>query len=123
MVHDMTAKKSNPKETKPLPVETEEEGFSFDDEHKGERLFFVSAGRYVQYSGEGDYPREVELWMKYNNGELPPFMLLPGHSVEFHVDEEWGGRYVIPWSGNGPLPEPVLDYIQENGILPRHTSI
>jgi len=43
--------------------------------------------------------------------------------VEFHVDEEWGGRYAIPWPGHGPLPEPVLDYVAENGTLPRNTSI
>jgi len=121
----MTAKKTKTKETKPAPEleENEDVGFTFDDEHKGERLFFVSAGRYVQYSGEGEYPHAVELWKKYHNGELPPFMPLPGHAVEFHVDEEWGGRYVIPWSGSGPLPEPVLDYIQENGVLPRHTAL
>ncbi len=108
--------------TKPEPEETEPP-FEFDDEHKGERLYFVAAGRYVQYSGTGEYPPEVMLWMKYHNGDAPPFMPLPGHPVEFHVDEEWGGRYVIPWPGNGPLPEPVLDYINENGTLPRNTAV
>jgi hypothetical protein len=118
----MVAKKNKRTESDQAPEENEDTGFTFDDEPKGERLFFVSAGRYVQYPGEGEYPPEVELWMKYHNGELPPFMMLPGHAVEFHVDEEWGGRYVIPWPGKGPLPEPVLDYIQENGVLPRHTA-
>lgn len=106
------------------PEETENEPpFVFEDEHKGERLFFVAAGRYVQYPGEGDYPPDVQRWMTIHHGELPPFMPLPGHPVEFHVDEEWGGRYVIPWPGHGPLPEPVLDYIREHGVLPRNTSV
>ena len=97
--------------------------FVFDDEHKGERLFFVAAGRYVQYSGKGDHPKEVTNWMRHHGGDLPPFMPLPDHPVEFHVDEEWGGRYVIPWPGHSPLPEPVLDYICENGVLPRNSAV
>lgn len=109
--------------TKEQAAETDnEEAFVFEDEHKGERLFFVSAGRYVQYTGEGDYPPDVEIWMNNHGGDLPPFMPLPAHPVEFHVDEEWGGRYVIPWPGHGPLPEPVLNYICENGVLPRNTA-
>jgi hypothetical protein len=103
--------------------EHEEDEFFFDDEHKGERLFFIRAGHYTQYTGEGDYPPEVEAWMKANNGDLPPFMPLPTRPVEFHVDEEWGGRYSIPWPGHGPLPEPVLNYVAENGTLPRNSAI
>ena len=104
-------------------VHDEEDTFFFDDEHKGERLFFVAAGAYVQYEGEGDYPPEVQAWMDANNGDLPPFMPLPARPVEFHVDEEWGGRYAIPWPGHGPLPEPVLNYVAEHGTLPRNTAI
>jgi hypothetical protein len=101
----------------------EAEDFFFDDEYKGERLFFVAAGSYVQYSGEGDYPPEVQQRMEANGGDLPPFMPLPSRKVEFHVDEEWGGRYAIPWPGHGPLPEPVIHYVAENGVLPRNTAI
>ncbi len=118
----MTDKKNRVKSDEIDDAENEPP-FVFEDEHKGERLYFVGAGRYVQYTGEGDYPPAVEHWMKHHGGELPPFMPLPAHPVEFHVDEEWGGRYVIPWPGNGPLPEPVLDYICENGVLPRNTAV
>ena len=104
-------------------VHDEDDEFFFDDEHKGERLFFVAAGAYVQYEGDGDYPPQVQAWMDSNGGDLPPFMPLPSRPVEFHVDEEWGGRYAIPWPGHGPLPEPVLNYVGENGTLPRNTSI
>lgn len=109
-----------------LPEEEEHEDiddFFFDDEYKGERLFFVAAGKYVQYAGTGDYPPEVQKWIDASSGELPPFMPLPARKVEFHVDEEWGGRYAIPWPGHGPLPEPVLHYVSENGTLPRNTAI
>ncbi len=115
----MISKKKTPKAQ---PAEEAMPPFEFDDEHKGERVFFVAAGHYVQYNGSGAYPPEVDLWAKYHNGDTPPFIPLPCHAVEFHVDEEWGGRYAIPWPGRGPLPEPVLHYINENGTLPRNTA-
>lgn len=103
--------------------EQDEAPFEFDDEHKGEKLYFVGAGRYVQHDGQGDYPPSVERWIHVNGGEMPPFIPLPAHPVQFHVDEEWGGKYVIPWPGHGPLPEPILEYINENGMLPRNTTL
>lgn len=118
----MAQRKAVNEKVERLENEEDEAPFVFDDEHKGERLFFVAAGRYAQYSGEGDYPPEVQRWMDNHAGELPPFMPLPAHAVEFHVDEEWGGRYVIPWPGHGPLPEPIIDYIRENGVLPRNSA-
>jgi len=105
------------------PEEEYEDDFFFDDEYKGERLFFIAAGLYVQYSGKGDYPPEVKQWMDTNNGDLPPFMPLPAREVEFHVDEECAGRYTIPWPGHGRLPEAVLHYVEQHGVLPRNTAI
>ena len=81
------ATKKRPEKEEVIVNDDNEPPFVFDDEHKGERLFFVSAGRYAQYSGSGDYPPAVERWMKHHGGELPPFMPLPDHPVEFHVDE------------------------------------
>ena len=47
----------------------------------------------------------------------PPFFPLPGASVFFVV----GHAQRVPWEGRGPLPQAVIDFVSENGVLPRHS--
>ena len=45
-------------------------------------------------------------------------MHLPKESVNFRM--EYGG--IVSWSGSGPLPEAVLNFVQNNGHLPRYNE-
>ena len=79
-----------------------------------ERLYFVRAGVYVQYSGEGACPEEIAEYQR-RHGEMPPFIPLPTRVTYFEL-----GSDSIKWPGSGPLPAEVLTYVCENGVLPRN---
>ena len=86
-----------------------------------ERLYHVGVGIYVQYNGVGKVPAKIDKYVRDHNGEYPPYIPLPTRATEFRV----GGDLVVAskrlgWAGKGPLPEEVLDYVCENGVLPSH---
>lgn len=90
-----------------------------EDMFAGEKLYYLRPGKYVQYSGEGAMPAELIDYVKHNHGELPPFMPLPNRKVYFDI---FGNGQSTPWDGKSPLPENVLGYVIENGVLPRNTT-
>lgn len=84
-----------------------------------ERLYMLKQGMYVQFNGGG---RKPETLMRYErtNGELPPYIPLPRVETVFYIGEE-PMVAAHKWRGSGGLPRPVLDYVNENGCLPRHS--
>lgn len=86
-----------------------------------ERLYHVGRGAYVQHNGRDELPARLAKYASEHRGELPPYIPLACRQTAFRVGEEGAvaGRKVV-WSGKGPLPESVLEYVRENGILPPH---
>jgi hypothetical protein len=83
-----------------------------------ERLYRLRRGVYIQFSGKDEMPESLARFEKMN-GEMPPYIPLPRFETTFHVgDDESSVKF--KWQGSGPLPREVLDYVNENGCLPRH---
>ena len=90
-----------------------------DPYYDGEKLYAVGGGRYVQYNGQDPMPEEISGYVQ-RTGRKPPFMLLPEKPVDFHLSKGFGGaQSKIHWPGSGPLPPPVLNYLNVHGSLPR----
>jgi hypothetical protein len=87
-----------------------------------ERLYQV-CGEYVQYNGLGAIPPKLDKYIQMHGGEFPPCIILPGTPLVFRMgspDSTVSVMRKIPWPGKGPLPEEVLEYLNENGALPPH---
>ena len=63
---------------------------------------------------------EVRRYAARHDGELPPYLPLPGGGTTFHMGERGRRDERIRWNGRGSLPAVVLDYVRENGALPPH---
>ena len=86
-----------------------------------ERLYHVGINLYVQHDGLGPMPVEMEEYAVSHAGERPPYIPLPTGPTEFRIGgtlEAHSRRY--RWSGTGPLPTDVIEYVNENGALPPH---
>ena len=83
-----------------------------------ERLYRLRNGTCIQFNGKGKLPDALARYQK-TNSELPPYIPLPPGVTVFYVGEEGEAR-PYKWGGTGPLPAPVLEYVNENGCLPRH---
>lgn len=86
----------------------------------GERLYVVRHGLYVQYSGKGPMPKDLEKHMADHKGELPPYIPLPRHVTCFYLGENFVREKKLKWNGKGPVPVEILDYVKRNGTLPRY---
>jgi hypothetical protein len=87
-----------------------------------ERLYQV-CGEYIQYNGLGPIPLKLDKYIQLHEGEFPPCIILPGTPLVFRIgspDSTTSVMRKIVWSGKGPLPEDVLEYLNENGALPPH---
>jgi hypothetical protein len=84
-----------------------------------ERLYRLRHGMCIQFNGKGKLPEALARYEKQNN-ELPPYIPLPRGETTFYVGEEGAAR-PCKWRGTGALPAQVLEYVNENGCLPRHT--
>jgi hypothetical protein len=87
-----------------------------------ERLYQV-CGEYIQYNGLGPIPLKLDKYIQLHEGEFPPCIILPGSPLVFRIgspDSTTSVMRKIVWSGKGPLPEDVLEYLNENGALPPH---
>ena len=92
-----------------------------------QRLYFVSSGVYVQYGGKGKKPKELERYIEAHGGEFPPYFPLTKKATHFYVGslflgENYTEQRKIYWDGKGPLPAEILEYVKENGTIPRHTE-
>ncbi|MFC1499200.1 hypothetical protein ACFLS1_12135 [Verrucomicrobiota bacterium] len=85
-----------------------------------QKLYFLGGALYVQYSGRGPRPKEIEEYMAHRNGEAPPYIPLPAGNVEFCIGR--GGLHKVRWSVRGRLPEEVMEYVRENGVLPAYNE-
>jgi hypothetical protein len=85
-----------------------------------ERLYVLGNGSYVQHDGRGKPPPRVERFAREHRGELPPYIPLPRSATVFHLGERYVREHQRKWKGSGPLPDEVLDYVRENGVLPPH---
>lgn len=89
-----------------------------------EHLYQVS-GEYIQYNGIGTRPPKLEKYIQLHGGEFPPCIILPRCALVFRLgssDSTPAFLRKIKWSGQGPLPEDVLEYLNENGALPPHST-
>jgi len=86
-----------------------------------ERLYYIGNGTYVQYRGKGRKPPELQRFVQTHHGELPPYIPLPKHPVEFRFGHPVHPRMKVRWQGKGKLPVKVMRYVQENGTLPPRT--
>lgn len=86
-----------------------------------ERLYMAGGGRYVQFNGTGAMPSSLERYVAQHRGEFPSYIPLPKGPITFHVGDDLAGRkQKITWSGKGPIPEAVREFVDENGTLPPH---
>ncbi len=86
-----------------------------------ERLYHLVSHGYVQYGGTGPIPEKLQAYIKLNHGEFPPYIPLPRGPLTFVLqnDNSRTGRK-FKWSGRGAIPEPVREYVNENGVLPQY---
>jgi len=100
----------------PLPVTEVEVG---PEEH-----LYLVCGEYIQYGGSGPRPAKLEKYIKLHGGELPPCIILPCTPTVFRLgnpDSTLVPVRKLKWIGKGPIPEEVLEYLNENGALPPHS--
>jgi Helicase associated domain len=89
-----------------------------------EHLYLVS-GEYIQYGGVGPRPAKLEKYVRLHGGELPPSIVLPKVPTVFRIGNTDLARVFVrkfKWSGKGPIPADVLEYLNENGVLPPHSE-
>jgi hypothetical protein len=91
---------------------------AFQEDEAQERLYALRVGKYVQYNGQGEIPEELTHYMDVHGGEFPPHIPLPKGPVKFMLGSSFYKQHEVVWSGAGPLPENVLKYIEEEGVLP-----
>lgn len=87
-----------------------------------ERLYQIS-GEYVQYNGTGECPPKLVKHIQLHGGEYPPCIILPRLPLVFRLggsDSAGIPPLKVKWPGVGRLPEDVLEYLNENGVLPPH---
>ena len=99
----------------PLPVTEVEVG---PEEH-----LYLVCGEYIQYGGTGPRPVKLEKYIKLHGGELPPCIILPAVPTVFRIGNSETARAFVrkyKWSGKGAIPAEVLEYLNENGVLPPH---
>lgn len=83
-----------------------------------ERLYHV-VSEYIQYNGNGPVPERLAKFMRQRGEGFPPYIPLPSRPLIFKMNGD-AGSVIHKWSGKGPLPEDVLNYLNENGVLPPH---
>jgi len=89
-------------------------------EPRGERIYVIRHSLYIQYSGKGALPKELERYKADHNGELPAYIPLPDRSTTFYLGESFVREKKVKWKGKGIVPVEILDYVKRNGTLPRY---
>lgn len=86
------------------------------------RLYRLGYSQYEQHREGDELPESIVSFLARSRGEMPPYIPLPEGTVTFRIAPEGcGGREVL-WISDDPLPEPVLQYVCENGVLPQRTG-
>lgn len=83
-----------------------------------ERLYHT-VSEYIQYNGIGPLPARLEKFIQQRGGEFPPYIPLPKRPLVFRMNGG-AGNAMVKWPGQGPLPEDVRNYLNDNGVLPPH---
>jgi hypothetical protein len=85
-----------------------------------ERLYHIG-GEYVQHDGVGPLQPKLEKYIQQHRGEHPPYIPLPRGPLTFIIQDDTSikGRR-LKWTGQGPVPDMVREYVNENGVLPQH---
>jgi hypothetical protein len=91
-----------------------------DQAPAGERLYVIRHSLYVQYSGKGALPRELDRYKADHKGELPAYIPLPNRPTTFYLGESFVREKKVKWKAKGPLPVEILDHVKRNGTLPRY---
>jgi len=94
-----------------------------DNKAHDERLYLIRSGHYLQYHGRGRKPKELLRFMESHGGEYPAYIPLPKGAAVFILGNDFFGGKRIEWPGKGALPEEVMEYVRENGTLPRYESL
>lgn len=93
---------------------------AFVEDDAPERLYSLRVGKYIQYNGKGEMPKELADYIEASNGEFPPHIPLPKGPVKFMLGSSFYKQNEVIWSGTGALPENVLKYVEEEGTLPNY---
>ena len=93
---------------------------AFNGDEMSEKLYSLRVGTYIQYNGQGEIPKQLVAHKEVHNGEFPPHIPLPKGPVKFMLGSSFYKQNEVVWSGSGPLPENVLKYVEEEGVLPSY---
>lgn len=85
-------------------------------------LFRLGSSGYVQHADGEPLPAQVAEYCRRMGGDLPPYIPLPQGPVLFTIRREGYGTKEALWDGEGPLPQAVMDYVREEGVLPFRRS-
>ncbi len=107
---DVPQKEEDKKEIEEVPA--------FKEETVSEKLYALRVGKYVQYNGQGEMPEALRNYIEKHNGAYPPHIPLPKGPVKFTIGSSFYKQNEVIWSGSGPLPENVLHFAEEEGVLP-----
>jgi len=94
-------------------------------EPRSEEHLYLIAGEYIQYNGTGPRPPMLDRYIQIHGGELPPSIILPQGPLVFRLGNGDSARLLarkIKWSGKGLIPAEVLEYLNENGVLPPYSE-
>ncbi len=89
-------------------------------EHLEEKLYNVAPDVYVQHNDlDKELPPELRDYIEAHNGEWPPYIPLPPGRVEFVMGNPFMvKRRKVVWPGHGPLDPEIIEYANDNGVLP-----
>ncbi|MCX7591253.1 MAG: helicase associated domain-containing protein [Kiritimatiellae bacterium] len=85
-----------------------------------EKLYWLGNDTYIQYNGRGPQPAALRKYVAEHQGELPPFIPLPGGKTTFFLGNAFVSSKKVVWKGRGPLPKEVVSFVRQNGALPRY---
>ncbi len=104
----------------PAPVAAKAIAVPVRTTHDEEKLYCLRQGSYVQHNDKGPIPAALVKYMQAHDGEVPAYIPLPRTATTFHMGDGYAKERKFPWTGKGPLPAAVMEYVCENGHLPRH---
>mgnify|MGYP001556830080 CR=1 FL=1 len=82
------------------------------------RLYRLGHCRYEQHCEGDELPESIVSYQAQSRGEMPPYIPLPEGTVTFRIVPEGCCGFDVAWQSSDPLPDSVLRYVCENGVLP-----
>ena len=86
------------------------------------RLYRLGHSQYEQHREGDELPESIVSFLAHSRGEMPPYIPLPEGTVTFRIAPEGCHGYEVSWTSGDPLPDSILRYVCENGVLPPRTG-